>query len=151
MESIIRNAESRDLLELRGLMTNLCAHELSLADIRDRLAFIQASEIDDLFVLEVDGAVKGLLGFRVRENIEESSRYGEISVIVTDPESRKLGVGRSLMEYAENLAKTRGCKGTWLVSGFGREEEAHHFYKKLGYEITGYRFVKEESTVEPNE
>jgi hypothetical protein len=46
------------------------------------------------------------------------------------------------MEFAENLAAEQGCIGTWLVSGFGREEQAHKFYKELGYEITGYRFVK---------
>lgn len=142
MESIIRNAEPRDLPDLCNLMTHLCGHEVSLADMEDRLAFIQTSDIDDLFVFEVNGAVKGLLGFRIRENIEEPSRYGEISVIVTDPDSRQLGIGRSLMEYAENLANARGCKGTWLVSGFGREEEAHYFYRKLGYKVTGYRFVK---------
>jgi GNAT superfamily N-acetyltransferase len=46
------------------------------------------------------------------------------------------------MAFAEQLARNRGCKGTWLVSGFGRDEEAHQFYKRLGYEATGYRFVK---------
>ncbi len=46
------------------------------------------------------------------------------------------------MDFAEKLARDQGCIGTWLVSGFGREEEAHHFYRALGYEITGYRFVK---------
>jgi hypothetical protein len=40
------------------------------------------------------------------------------------------------------LAKDQGCIGTWLVSGFGREELAHIFYKDLGYKINGYRFVK---------
>lgn len=29
-----------------------------------------------------------------------------------------------------------------LMSGFGREEEAHRFYARKGYRITGYRFVK---------
>jgi len=33
------------------------------------------------------------------------------------------------MAFAEQLARDRGCKGTWLVSGFGREEEAHAFYE----------------------
>lgn len=139
---IIRNAESGDIPALCRLMTHLCGHEVTRADMEDRLAFIQASDVDELFVLEVDGAVKGLLGFRIRENIEEPSRYGEVSVIVTDPDSKQLGIGRALMDYAENLARSRGCKGTWLVSGFGREEEAHRFYQKLGYAITGYRFVK---------
>ena len=46
------------------------------------------------------------------------------------------------MEYAEQLAHEKGCIGTWLVSGFGREERAHAFYKELGYTITGSRFVK---------
>ncbi|GIM45314.1 hypothetical protein DNHGIG_08630 [Collibacillus ludicampi] len=46
------------------------------------------------------------------------------------------------MEFAENLAAEQGCIVTWLVSGFGREEQAPTFYKELGYEITGYRFVK---------
>ena len=32
-----------------------------------------------------------------------------------------------------------GC--TWLVSGLKRGD-AHCFYEELGYEITGYRFVK---------
>jgi GNAT superfamily N-acetyltransferase len=82
------------------------------------------------------------LGFRIRENVEEPSRYGEISVVVIKPETRKLGVGRLLMGFAEQRAKESGCKGTWLVSGFGREEEAHKFYAKLGYKVTGYRFVK---------
>jgi len=47
-----------------------------------------------------------------------------------------------MMRYAEKLARERNCIGTWLVSGYGREEQAHIFYKELGYEINGYRFVK---------
>jgi hypothetical protein len=52
-------------------------------------------------------------------------------------------VGKQLIEFAEQLAKDLNCKGTWLVSGFGREEKAHKFYKSLGYVSTGYRFVKQ--------
>ncbi len=47
-----------------------------------------------------------------------------------------------MMQYAEKLAREMGCQGTWLVSGFAREEDAHKFYKRLGYQTTGYRFVK---------
>ena len=42
----------------------------------------------------------------------------------------------------EKLAEELGCIGTWLTSGFGREEAAHNFYKRLGYQINGYRFIK---------
>jgi GNAT superfamily N-acetyltransferase len=85
----------------------------------------------------------GLLGFRIRENIEERSRYGEVSVIVVDPDYQKQGIGRQLMSFAEQLSKEFNCRGTWLVSGFGREASAHPFYQSLGYISTGYRFTKE--------
>jgi GNAT superfamily N-acetyltransferase len=53
-----------------------------------------------------------------------------------------MGIGRALMNFAENLAKEKGCIGTWLVTDLDREEEAHKFYKELGYRVNGYRFVK---------
>jgi len=46
------------------------------------------------------------------------------------------------MEFAEQLAKDSDCIGTWLVSGFSREEKAHQLYRSMGYISTGYRFVK---------
>jgi len=123
-------------------MSLLAGHPVSAEEMRDRLALVNASPIDELFVIEVDESVRGLLGFRIRENLEESSRFGEISTIVIDPEFRGFGLGRSLLEHADKLARDRHCIGTWLVSGFGREQEAHKFYKHLGYQVTGYRFVK---------
>ena len=47
-----------------------------------------------------------------------------------------------MMEYADELAREQGCKGTWLVSGFAREEEARKFYERHGYEVNGYRFIR---------
>ena len=58
------------------------------------------------------------------------------------PGSQQKGVGRYMMDYADELARDLGCTGMWLVSGFGREEEAHDFYKRLGYAINGYRFIR---------
>jgi GNAT superfamily N-acetyltransferase len=83
-----------------------------------------------------------LLAFRIRVNIEENNRFGERSVLVVKSESRKNGIGKKVMVYAEQLAHEKGCIGTWLVSSFGREEQAHPFYEEPGYKTTGYRFVK---------
>lgn len=140
--SIIRHAEPGDIPRLSQLMSHLCGHPISEHEAAERLAWVQHSPIDQLLVLEQENEIKGLLGFRLRENIEEPSRYGEISVIVTDPQARRQGVGQALIAHAEALAEHYGCKGTWLVSGLAREE-AHAFYQQLGYQITGYRFVKE--------
>ncbi len=147
----IRPMEARDAEAVARLMGQLIHTEVSAADMLDRLDWVEHSPIDWLFVAEVtpdagspeSGApIEGVLGFRLRENVERVSRYGEISVIVVDEAARRGGVGRALMAFAENLAREQGCIGTWLVSGFKRVDEAHRFYAELGYEITGYRFVK---------
>ena len=139
---MIRPATIDDTESVRDLFQELTGQPLSDAEVKDRINFVRNSSIDSLFVYERNTQVRGLLAFRIRENIEENSRFGEISVVVVKSESRKLGIGKQLMQYAEQLAREKGCIGTWLVSGFGREEQAHPFYKKLGYQITGYRFVK---------
>lgn len=139
---MIRKAEIKDRESIKYLIQELTAHEISDSDVINRLEYIESSIVDTLYVYEKDKEVVGLLGFRIRENIGENSRFGEISLIVVDPAFRKHGIGKHLMKYAEELAEKNNCIGTWLVSGFEREEQAHIFYKRLGYETTGYRFVK---------
>ncbi len=103
---------------------------------------MEENKFDSLFVCEEDGEILDLLGFRIRENLEEVSKSGEISIIIVNVNDRYKGAGHFMMDYAEKLAKELGCIGTWLTRGFGREEKAHEFYKRLGYQINGYRFVK---------
>jgi GNAT superfamily N-acetyltransferase len=142
MPLYIRKANDNDAEILAELMSELTNEPISAQIAKDRLNFVKNSPFDFLYVCVENEEVLGFLAFRIRENIEAPTRYGEISAIVVNPKARNKGVGRFLMEYAEKLAKEHECIGTWLVSGFGREEEAHKFYKKLGYEITGYRFRK---------
>ena len=142
MTYIMRKAEPRDIESLQILMGDLAGHPISREDMTERLQFVRTSEFDQLFVCENVGEISGSLGFRIRENLEEQSRFGEISAIDVTSDKRRSGVGRFMMEFAEKLARDLGCKGMWLVSGFAREDEAHKFYQQLGYQITGYRFIK---------
>jgi N-acetylglutamate synthase-like GNAT family acetyltransferase len=142
MSLSIRKAEQNDIKALCSLMQELSGHAISANQMVNRLEFIEESKVDSLFVCEKDRKIVGLLGFRIRENLEELSRFGEISAIVVNSNDRRKDVGRFMMDYAEKLAREFKCKGMWLVSGFGREKEAHKFYKQLGYQTTGYRFVK---------
>ncbi|OPH56913.1 GCN5 family acetyltransferase [Paenibacillus ferrarius] len=141
MKYTIREAIAKDCLALSRLMTQLLNREITESIMKDRLDFVAQSPFDSLFVYEED-QIMGTFGFRIRENIEDIARYGEISVIVVDIEAKRKGVGRILMQYAEDLAIQNQCKGTWLVTGHTRINEAHKFYKELGYEDTGIRFVK---------
>ena len=137
----IREATIDDIDALCSLTKELKGSSISYEDMNNRLQFVQMSPFDFLYVYEEEEAIFGLLGFRIRENLEDVTRYGEISIISVDSTIRRKGIGQVLMDYAEQLAKKHNCIGTWLVSGIKRVE-AHPFYKKLGYEVNGYRFVK---------
>jgi GNAT superfamily N-acetyltransferase len=141
-EEMIRAFEYKDKSDIQRLFAILTGTAISESDLINRFDFIKNSPIDSLYVYDLDNKVIGLLGFRIRENIEECSRYGEVSVIVVDSNYQKQGIGKQLMDFAEQLSEDFNCKGTWLVSGLEREAQAHSFYKSLGYISTGYRFVK---------
>ncbi|MGF9872761.1 GNAT family N-acetyltransferase [Bacillus tropicus] len=137
----IREATIDDIDALCSLTKELKGSSISYEDMNNRLQFVQMSPFDFLYVYEEEETIFGLLGFRIRENLEDVTRYGEILIISVDSTIRRKGIGQVLMDYAEQLAKKHNCIGTWLVSGIKRVE-AHPFYKKLGYEVNGYRFVK---------
>jgi N-acetylglutamate synthase-like GNAT family acetyltransferase len=142
MSLSMRKAGKKDINDLCALMDEMSHTAISPEQMLNRLQMVGKSRIDSLYVCEENEKVVGLLGFRIRENLEELSRFGEISAIVVYPDNKRKGIGRFMMDYAERLAKEFKCKGMWLVSGFVRKEEAHKFYQQLGFQTTGYRFVK---------
>lgn len=139
---MIRKAEERDKESIKKLFEELTGQTISDEEVINRLQKFSSKSSESLFVYEYSGMIVGALGFRVRDNIEKQSKYGEISVIVVSEKFQKNGLGRQLMDFAEDLALENNCSGTWLVSRFGRKEKAHEFYKSLGYIPTGFKFIK---------
>jgi N-acetylglutamate synthase-like GNAT family acetyltransferase len=105
MEFTIRKAQLTDFTDLQALMEQLTGHSIKDRKMADRFRMIDTSAIGDLYVLERDRKIQGVLGFRIRENLEEASRYGEISVVVTLSESRRKGLGTHLCSLQKNLPK----------------------------------------------
>jgi GNAT superfamily N-acetyltransferase len=64
-----------------------------------------------------------------------------VSEIVVDERLRRQGIGAELMEAAEREARRRGCVLLFLTTA-ERRQEAHRFYRRLGFEETGRRFAK---------
>ena len=139
---MVRRARTADLPRVAALLSELSARPLTARGAANRLALIAADPDQDLFVATAERTIAGVMGFRIRHNIEEVSCFGEVSVLMVAPEWRKRGAARALVERAGVLARRRRCVGLWLVSGWGREARAHTFYRRLGFEETGVRFVK---------
>jgi GNAT superfamily N-acetyltransferase len=138
----IRTARRSDTSRFADLMSVFKDVRLTPKEADNRLRMIANDAGQSLAVATVDRFVVGLLAFRIRQNLESVSQYGEISAIVVDPDWQNEGIGHALLEHAEDLARKRKCIGLWLVSGFAREEEAHKFYEGAGFSRTGIRFVK---------
>lgn len=120
----IREATIDDIDSLCSLTKELKGSSISNEDMNKRLQFVKMSPFDFLYVYEEETTILGLLEFRIRDNSEDVTRYGEISIINVDSTIRRKGIGQVLMAYAEQLAKEHNCIGTWLVSGM-HQKEAH--------------------------
>ena len=142
-ELTIREFAESDVDDVRRLFVQLTGHETTRKTVEERFVYFRGSTVEFLFVAEEDGKVAGLCGFRIRENVEDDTRFGEISVLVVDETVRRQGIAAQFVNFMEALAREKRCIGLWLVSGFGREEHAHEFYKRQGFRINGYRFVKD--------
>jgi hypothetical protein len=63
-------------------MEELSGMPISQNDMNSRLQMAEKSSTDTIFVYEEEGDIKATLVFRIRENIREVSRYGEICIVI---------------------------------------------------------------------
>ena len=136
----IRDADRADAAAIARLLGQL-GYPADAEEIPRRLARLQRSGADRLFVAEIDGEVVGLAGIHVAPSVEYDADAAKVSAIVVDERFRRRGVGRALLEAVEEEARARGCGLVFLTTA-ERRKEAHEFYRGLGWEETGRRFVR---------
>jgi GNAT superfamily N-acetyltransferase len=92
--------------------------------------------------IATDGTeVVGLAVYRIYENTVYG-RHIYVDDLVTDALKRSLGVGKSLLNYMQVLAKEQGCVKFKLDSGTHRLQ-AHKFYFREGLVISAFNFQKD--------
>ena len=84
-------------------------------------------------VCDENDAVVGFLHAADYETIHSGSFKNIVSLAVDEP-CRGLGLGKLLLNAAENWAAQDHCEGVRLVSGFNRVQ-AHAFYEHCGYHL----------------
>ena len=128
----IRGPEPRDYARMAELSSQL-GYKSSSEEIARRFAAMRESPDNVVFVAEtVGGEVVGWIGVFVYRSLETDTR-AEISGLVVDEQKRSLGIGRQLLERAEEWARAKSCATIGLRSNVIRDR-AHEFYVRLGYE-----------------
>jgi ribosomal protein S18 acetylase RimI-like enzyme len=94
------------------------------------------SDVETVLVAEVDVRVVGFACLQMRRSICYHQVWAEITELYVQEAYRRRGVGRKLMELAEQHARKRGaCQTTLLVNR--HNEPAQALYRHLGYRPKG--------------
>jgi GNAT superfamily N-acetyltransferase len=104
------------------------------------LSYLRRSDAVAL-VAEEGGLVVGFLDMEFRVRLNFTAPQAWIPDLIVREDSRSLGIGRALLERAEELARQHGCWGMTLESATWRDR-AHAFYLREGWKDTGKSFTK---------
>lgn len=138
----VREYMPADLEVLPDLIADLGSPS-TLEDVKKRMALIDANPYYATFVATLEGKVVGLAGARLTITYTNNELKTQVSSIVTKKEYEGKGIGSALMKRIEEWAQENGSNFVYLLSGFSdKRKRAHQFYKNIGFEATGYRFVK---------
>jgi len=131
----IRTITNQDAKHIVKLSAQL-GYEPTLEEVENRIVELAAlPNKNGLFLCELPdtGEVIGWIHV-YGVQLLESVAYAEIGGLVVNENSRRQGCGRLLVEAAEGWASERNYATLRLRSGQQRKEEAHKFYKSIGYE-----------------
>jgi len=123
-------------------LTVQLGYEVTPAVAKERLARILARTDQRFFIAEDDGRPVAWL-HAIKGEYLEADPFVMIAGLVVDRTCRSRGIGRMLMDHAEQWAKEQHCSLVRLSSSAGRVA-AHRFYERLGYTVvkTQYAFAK---------
>jgi GNAT superfamily N-acetyltransferase len=137
---LIRTATASDAEAVAGLLGEL-GYRASPALILQKIQLLSASDHDEIYVAEISGGVAGVVGLHTTELLHCRGRLGRITALVVSSEQRRSGIGKALLEAADDYFLKQGCIRAEATSGDHRIT-AHAFYQANGYAPNERRFVK---------
>jgi GNAT superfamily N-acetyltransferase len=140
MDILIRPPAEADLPALAALMADL-GYPATPEQVGARLARIHGNHDYATRVAEVDGDVVGMMGLQRGWAYEHDRPFVRILALVVSERMRGRGVGARLVADAGAWADERGAYAVHLTTSLHRDE-AHRFYERLGFERTGWRYVR---------
>jgi GNAT superfamily N-acetyltransferase len=135
----LREAKLSDVPSLVELIHEL-GHEIDEKSVTKNLKLLKKTDEVPL-VATLDKRVVGLCGVSRRVVIHRSAPLGRITVLVVSQSAQGRGIGRMLVEAAEEWMRKGGCKIVEVTSN-DRRPAAHAFYRHMGFERSSIRFFK---------
>jgi GNAT superfamily N-acetyltransferase len=148
----IRLANTTDAAAVNELLDQLGYPQDGIATTATRIHMWADDPSSAAYVADADGYLLGLVAVHVCPFFERTGSWGRIVALVVADQARGQGVGGQLVAAAESFATSRGCVRIEVTSA-DRREDAHGFYKRLGYiDQTGKssRFLRDLKDIDPS-
>jgi len=142
LNTIVRSARHGDVPTI-ALLCGQLGYPVSEREMLKRFESISDKKKQHFFVAEAAGRIIGWL--EVFQPCSVLNRNdAEVGALIVEESARNAGVGRKLMDRAEEWAREHHCTAVYLRSNIVRRE-AHTFYEGRGYKImkTQHVFRKE--------
>ena len=136
----VREAEPADLEAITRLVAQL-GYPSEEGAVAGRLERLAADPRSWVFVAVDEERVIGVASVHTMPVLERDDPTARITAMVVDESARRRGVGRTLLERLEDVARAEGCARIYLTTRYEREG-AVVFYRRMGFEDTSLRFVK---------
>ena len=126
----IRRAQTADAAAMARLAGEL-GYLMSPAEMTRRLAVLLSDERHYVVVASSGGRLLGWMHVEHRFSLEGGDR-SELMGLVVDAAARRHGIGRELVNVAEDWTLARGLSSLTVRSNVARDL-SHPFYESLGY------------------
>lgn len=146
MQISIVEATENDLIDVLDLYRNVLDNGKPILTIAiAKNIFKKMSQYPDyhLYVAKFGDEIIGSFAFLIMDNL---AHFGSSSAIVEDVVVSEIyqskGIGKTMMQFAMEKAREKGCY-KMVLSSNQKRTDAHRFYENLGFEKHGFSFVVE--------
>lgn len=143
MDIIMRKANENDLFAILSLYAQLGQDDGSVLPLDEAGGiFTKFKSYPDYHIhVALDGGrVIGAFALLIMDNLgHRGAPSAVLEDVVVAEELRGKGIGKRMMEYANDLCRRKGCYKMTFSSNINRVA-AHRFYESLGFRKHGYSF-----------
>ena len=130
---VIRKPELNDAAQVAFLMEQL-GYPIDEENMKKNIQLYSTFPHQKAWIAVCENQIIGCIAVAIVHYFHASRSILRVIAMIVDQDHRRKGIGKKLMEVAEEYALSMGCSHVELSSGAHRKKlGSHDFYRSLGY------------------